>query len=209
MLSGGLLASFSAPLLPGRVMPLSLRLFGCVIADLALPASAQSTPAHVQGSEAAPRFTAWARDRDVPRISNFSGLEVPRYSSLKSAPANGRAGPSEDYPVRWRYERAGLPVIVVRESEDWRKIRDPGGDEVWVHRRLLAAERTVITTAAGAIRRNPDAGSPEAARFGPGAVLKFEGCVGEWCRVEAETEGRKGWSMRSQLWGDEPLGPAD
>ena len=84
---------------------------------------------------------------------------MPRYSSLRYDKVNGRAGPSLDYPVTWTYERLGLPVVIVRESQEWRKIRDPQGDEVWVHRRMLAADRTAITTAAGAIKRDADSRS--------------------------------------------------
>jgi SH3-like domain-containing protein len=128
---------------------------------------------------------------------------VPRYSSLRYDEVNGRAGPSRDYPVQWTYERLGLPVIIVRESQDWRKIRDPMGDEVWVNKTQLAAERTVITTASGGIRRDASAKSAFAARFAAGAVLQLDGCKDEWCRVEAE--GRKGWVLRSELWGADDL----
>jgi SH3-like domain-containing protein len=116
---------------------------------------------------------------------------------------NGRAGPSRDYPVQWTYERLGLPVIIVRESQDWRKIRDPLGDEVWVNKSQLAGERTVITIAQGGIRRSADTKSDFLARFEAGAILQLVDCGSAWCRVEAE--GRKGWVLRSELWGVDEL----
>ncbi|HVY89529.1 MAG TPA: SH3 domain-containing protein [Hyphomonadaceae bacterium] len=168
----------------------------CGAALLAAPtASAQAlTP----GS-----FKAYAADATEARVSNFSGLPVPRYSSLRFDKVNGRAGPSRDYPVEWTYERAGLPVVIVRESEDWRKIRDPMGDEVWVSKNQLAGERTVMTTDTGAIRRSPQSSGAMVARYAPGAVLALGDCAGAWCRVEAE--GRKGWALKSELWGAEAL----
>jgi SH3-like domain-containing protein len=148
-------------------------------------------------------FRAYADEGMATRVSAFSGLPVPRYSSLKYDEVNGRAGPSADYPIAWTYHRAGLPVVVVRESEDWRKIRDPQGDEVWVHRRVLAGTRTAITTGQGAMRRKPDSRSAPVARFGPGAIVKLSGCDEGWCAVEAE--GRKGYAPSVQLWGASDL----
>jgi SH3-like domain-containing protein len=169
----------------------------CGAALLAVPAaSAQETL--TPGS-----FKAYAADGIESRVSNFSGLPVPRYSSLRFDKVNGRAGPSRDYPVQWTYERAGLPVVIIRESEDWRKIRDPMGDEVWVNKNQLAGERTAMTTDQGAIRRSAQANASIVARYTPGAVLALSDCAGAWCRVEAE--GRKGWALKSQLWGAEAL----
>ena len=170
-------------------------------AALLAPASHAQTAALAPGS-----FKAYAAEGVESRVSDFSGMAVPRYSSLRYDKVNGRAGPSLDYPVTWSYERQGLPVVIVRESQEWRKIRDPQGDEAWVHRRMLAADRTAITTVAGAIRHDADNRSAAVARFNVGAVLKLEACTPAWCRVEAE--GRKGFVLKSQLWGADALPPA-
>jgi len=148
-------------------------------------------------------FKAYAPESMEPRVSDFSGKPVPRYASLRHDLVNGRSGPSLDYPIRWTYERAGLPVVIVRESQDWRKIRDPMGDEVWVNKSQLAAERTAITTDTGAIFRDADPRSAHIARFEAGAVVSLGNCKGAWCQVTAE--GREGWIRRVQLWGIEPL----
>jgi SH3-like domain-containing protein len=161
------------------------------------------SPASAQEALTPGSFKAYATDGVAARVSDFSGLPVPRYSSLRYDEVNGRAGPSRDYPVQWTYERLGLPVVIVRESQDWRKIRDPMGDEVWVNKTQLAAERTAITVVAGVIRRTADAKSGLIARFEAGAVLRLSGCQGEWCRVEAD--GRKGWTLQSGLWGADDL----
>ncbi|MEQ1609610.1 MAG: SH3 domain-containing protein [Hyphomonadaceae bacterium] len=148
-------------------------------------------------------FKAYAPESLEPRMSDFSGKPVPRYASLRHDKVNGRAGPSLDYPIRWTYERAGLPVVIVRESQDWRKIRDPMGDEVWVNKSQLAAERTAITTSAGAVFRDANPRSPHVAQFEAGAVVSLGECAGIWCKVEAE--GREGWIRQALLWGIDPL----
>jgi SH3-like domain-containing protein len=148
-------------------------------------------------------FKAYAAEGIEPRMSDFSGLPVPRYASLRFDMVNGRAGPSPDYPVRWTYERAGLPVVVIRESKDWRKVRDPMGDEVWINQSQLAEQRMAITTHSGGMHRDPKPEAPLAARFEPGSVVSLGACGTVWCPVNAQ--GQKGWILRGHLWGADPL----
>lgn len=167
----------------------------------AAAAHAQAPSGHSQLTPGS--FKAYAPEAMEPRVSDFSGKLVPRYASLRHSTVNGRSGPSLDYPIRWTYERAGLPVVIVRESQDWRKIRDPLGDEVWVNKSQLAAERTAITTDTGAIFREANPRSAHIARFEAGAVLTLGDCAGNWCKVEAE--GHAGYARRTQLWGIDAL----
>jgi SH3-like domain-containing protein len=170
------------------------------IAQEAAPARTASPAA---AASFAGSFRAYSPVASESRVSDFSGEPVPRYASLRGDKVNGRSGPSLDYPVEWAYSRPGLPVIVIRESQDWRKIRDPQGDEVWVKRNLLAAQRTAMTMGEGAIRKRPDDRSSVVADYRPGGVVLLGECQRGWCRVEAE--GLKGWAPRSQLWGVDDL----
>ena len=38
-----------------------------------------------------------------------SGYPVPRWISVRGAPASMRAGPGLDYPVLWQFDRSGAP----------------------------------------------------------------------------------------------------
>jgi SH3-like domain-containing protein len=175
------------------------QIFGAAAIN-AQPVSAQAAA----GQELTPgSFKAYAAEGVEARVSDFSGLPVPRYSSLRYDKVNGRAGPSLDYPIAWSYARLGLPVVIVRESQDWRKIQDPQGDEVWVHRRMLAGERTVITTDKGVMRRTAESRASPVVRFGAGAVLQLNRCNDAWCEVEAE--GRKGFVLKTEVWGADEL----
>src|SRR3972149_4758083 len=71
-----------------------------------------------------------------------SGLPVPRYVSLKVDKVNVRKGPSREHEVNWVFTRAGLPVEVSAEFENWRRIRDAEGSEGWVFPSLLSGRRT-------------------------------------------------------------------
>ena len=73
-----------------------------------------------------------------------SGLPVPRFVSLKADRVNVRSGPNKDQEVRWVYTRAGMPVEITAEFENWRRIRDWEGAEGWVYHSLLSGKRTAV-----------------------------------------------------------------
>ena len=54
-----------------------------------------------------------------------SGLPVPRYVSLKFDTVNARSAPGDESRLLWVYHAKGLPVQVVAETPEWRRICDP------------------------------------------------------------------------------------
>ncbi|MGX6649090.1 SH3 domain-containing protein [Maricaulaceae bacterium MS644] len=162
-------------------------------------------PGSAFGQEAAPAdAVATVASADAEACMGFSGLRVPRFVSLRYDEAVGRSGPSGDHPRLWVYQRAGLPVEVIQETPDWRKVRDPGGVEVWMHRRLLTGRRSVWALEATDMLARPDAESSLIARIEPDARLWLERCRPGWCRLEAG--GRRGWARADAFWG---LSPGD
>ncbi len=129
----------------------------------------------------------------------FSGLPVPRFVSLRFDEAAGRAGPSEDHPIAWMYQRAGLPVQIIAETPDWRRVRDPDGEEVWMHRRLLSGRRAVRALEPSDMLARPEDEAALVARIEPYAVLWLERCRAGWCRLEAD--GQRGWAQAAAFWG--------
>src|ERR1700756_1992862 len=79
-------------------------------------------------------------------IGGKSGLPVPRFVSLKPDRVNVRGGPTRDHEVTFVYTRAGLPVEITAESDNWRRIRDWEGSEGWVYHSLLSGRRTAVVT---------------------------------------------------------------
>lgn len=143
-----------------------------------------------------------------------SGQAVPRFVSLKFDVANGRSGPSRSHPVAWRYVRAGLPMEVIAETPDWRRVRDPEGEVTWMHRSILSGRRTVIAIADTPLRARAGDEAPAEAIAEAGVILALERCRTGWCRVEGQ--GYRGWARADALWGvyasergDEPDGEND
>src|SRR5690606_10249241 len=73
-----------------------------------------------------------------------SGLPLPRFVSLKSGKVNLRIGPGLNYPVEWLYLRAGVPMEIIQEYDNWRRVRDAEGAEGWINQSLLSGRRTAI-----------------------------------------------------------------
>jgi SH3-like domain-containing protein len=140
-----------------------------------------------------------AEDLEEIRISHFSGEPVPRFETLRYAAANGRSGPSRDHKIVWRYERKGLPLLIIKESQNWRRVRDPDGDEVWVHARMLTDAKTVMLQHVTPLRKKADPSSPTLAQIDRGVIAEIEKCDDTSCRIDVQNH--KGWVDKTALWG--------
>lgn len=130
-----------------------------------------------------------------------SGFDVPRWVSIKSSPARARRGPGLDHPILWEYRAAGLPVQVIAETRDWRKICDPQGNVAWVHRTITSGRRTAFNRSDTALdlHRRPNERSGVRARLAAHALITLDRCDDDWCRVQS---GRlRGWAPRQALFG--------
>lgn len=145
-------------------------------------------------------------DASGVRISDFSGLPVPRYASTRNSQVNVRAGPSIDYPVRTVIECQLVPVLITRESQDWRKIQDPWGQEGWVNASLLGRARTALTTRSGVLYKEASSFSSPVSNYAAGAVVRLRSCDNDWCNVGDGVI--SGWVPSRDLWGvdDIPAG---
>ena len=140
-----------------------------------------------------------AEPKPATKISHFSGKPVPRFESLRFPAVHGRIGPSLDHPIAWKYEREGLPVLILKESRDWRFVRDPDGDEVWVHARMLSAARTVLVKREIQMKRDAGEGATSVALLKEGVLAELKACTGAWCEISADR--LKGFVPRQWLWG--------
>ncbi|SNY90407.1 SH3-like domain-containing protein [Cohaesibacter sp. ES.047] len=137
-----------------------------------------------------------------------SGLKLPRFVSLKSDRVNVRAGPSTDHKVLWVFRRAGLPVEIIEESDNWRKIRDSEGEMGWVYHSLLSGRRTALISpwqTAGTIvplRAKPKESTATTAKAQIGVQVDVNQCENEWCDVGVQ--GYEGWIKSNLLWGVYP-----
>lgn len=158
---------------------------------------------------AAAALPAAAQDRMTTGSIGASGLPLPRFVSLKSAKVNLRIGPGLNYPVDWMYLKSGLPMEIIQEYDNWRKVRDADGTEGWINQSLLSGKRTAVVTpwqrgkdARLPLRREAAETAALVAEIEPGVIGTIRSCNGEWC--EMEFAGRRGWISQSLVWGAYP-----
>lgn len=139
-----------------------------------------------------------------------SGLPLPRFVSLKPGRVNLRVGPGRDYAVTWLFLKSGLPVEIVQEYDNWRRIRDSEGTEGWVYQSLLSGKRTAMTApwqrdkdgAMLNVFSKADDKAGVVAKVQPGVLATLKTCDGDYCRVVFS--GANGWMRQSDIWGAYP-----
>lgn len=150
----------------------------------------------VAGAVLASAGTVMPGDRPTP-----TGLEVPRWISLKSDTVSARQGPGMDYRILWQYRAKHLPVQVIAETREWRKICDPDGSIAWIHRTVASGRRSVFnpeTTELGVRTGRSDMASLRA-RLQPRSIVALDSCKDGWCRVQARKV--RGWVRADSVFG--------
>ena len=138
-------------------------------------------------------------------LSSQTRLPIPRFVSLKSDRVNVRKGPSADQAIVWVFSRAGLPVEVIAESDNWRRVRDSEGADGWVFHSLLSGRRTVLVSPWTKTpenvplysRKSTSAGT--VAELAPSVLGNVLSCDGEWC--ELSIDDYSGFVQQDKLWG--------
>jgi len=142
------------------------------------------------------------------REGSSTGFPIPRFVSLKADRANVRRGPSMQHQIKWVFSRKGLPVEVIAESGNWRRIRDSGGAVGWIYHSLLSGVRTVEVapwlerTAALPLFRSRSPARDIVARIQAGVIANVEHCDGTWCEISVR--GYSGFVQQQLVWGAYP-----
>ncbi|WP_367615512.1 SH3 domain-containing protein, partial [Teichococcus aerophilus] len=138
----------------------------------------------------------------IPDVGSVTGLPTPRFVALRSDEVNLRVGPDTRFPIEWTYQRRDLPVEVVREYNQWRRIRDMDGTEGWVHQSTLSARRTFMVRGQERPLHHSDSETSNVvARLQPGVVGRIRRCNAgrEWCEVQVADH--RGFLRRTEIWG--------
>ncbi|MGV6800594.1 MAG: SH3 domain-containing protein [bacterium] len=146
-------------------------------------------------------FTTFLSPNLAIAQTGYSGLPVPRYVNLKYNEANGRVGPSMDYPVRYIFARKNLPVRVIEETPNnlWRKIEDHNGNISWVNKSQLISSDYVLVQTSAILRKKPEYQASGRAEIESGVLVRLENCTAHWCKVK--TGQYRGWLAKDNLWG--------
>ena len=134
-------------------------------------------------------------------IGKETGLEIPRYISLKSNDANIRVGPSKNYPIEIKYIKKNYPLKVLEEYEDWRKVEDFQKNFGWIHKSLISGIRTgiVLSNDNKTIKLLNTLNGNVIGEIGSGNIVFLEKCKIDWCLVSFGDY--RGWIDKKNIWG--------
>jgi SH3-like domain-containing protein len=140
--------------------------------------------------------------------SSQSHLPIPRFVSLKSDRVNEHRGPSIDQAIVWVFIRAGLPVEIIAESDNWRRVRDSEGADGWVWHSMLSGRRMALIAPWTKPPENvslysrKSTGASAVAELSPNVLGNVLSCDGEWC--ELSIDNYSGFVQQDKLWGVYP-----
>jgi SH3-like domain-containing protein len=135
------------------------------------------------------------------KTGSVTGLEIPRFVSLKSNDVNIRVGPSINYPIKLKYIFQNYPLEIIDEFDVWRKSRDHDGNIGWVHKSLIKGERYILT--GDEINANINLFSRPNGKIKAliknKNILELKSCTVNWCKVSKNRV--VGWILKENIWG--------
>ena len=130
-----------------------------------------------------------------------TGLELPRYVSLKSNDANIRVGPSKNYPIIIKYIIKNYPLKIIEEYKDWRKIQDFQNNIGWIHRSLIKSERhgIIVSDKKDNVTIFNTEGGKIIGEITLGSIIYLNKCKKKWCLLSKDNH--SGWIKKKYIWG--------
>ena len=123
---------------------------------------------------------------------------TPKYASIKKEKTYSRHNASFDAPREWIYQIENLPILIIRERDNWREIRDIDGAESWMHVSMISNKRTFINKQDQNLLKYKD-NNIISAIVKKGVVGKIINCDEVFCKVKIKKY--KGWVEKKYLWG--------
>jgi SH3-like domain-containing protein len=96
----------------------------------------------------------------------------------------------------------GMPVEVVVSIEGWQKVRDRAGDLMWIERKSLSDQRTLVVRAPVAqLREKPEDNAKVLLEAGTDVLFELlEPPANGWVKVR-HRDGAQGYVRVGQVWG--------
>ncbi len=139
-------------------------------------------------------FNSFATPRAITPVNYFA--------SLRSSETNVRAGPGQNYPIKFIFKLRGLPVRVINEYDNWNEIEDFEGQSGWVTQSLLTKKRTLLVRTSQSFINMHSKDSIKSRiifRLENNVIGDYLKCGDDWCGIKIN--GKKGWVKKSEVFG--------
>jgi SH3-like domain-containing protein len=130
--------------------------------------------------------------------------EVNYFASLRSNETNVRAGPSQNYPIKFTFKLRGIPIRVISEYDNWLEIEDYEGETGWLNKSLITKKRTLMVVSNSEyvnFYKKPNSKSKILYHIENNVVLDLIKCSNDWCNAKAK--GKSGWIEKSEIFGED------
>ncbi len=121
------------------------------------------------------------------------------FLSLKNKKVNVRYGPGFDYPIKYIYKKIFLPLEVIDNKENFRRIIDFKKNSGWIHISQLKKNNSLIVLGDKILFSKSSKFSKPLAKLEKGRLLIIKKCKNNWCKVK--TESYSGWIETANIWG--------
>tara|TARA_A100001011_G_scaffold327978_1_gene352404 strand:- start:865 stop:1311 length:447 start_codon:yes stop_codon:yes gene_type:complete len=133
-------------------------------------------------------------------LIDFSFAETDYYLTLRSDKVNLRQGPSLDHPIKLKYTKKFLPVLILDKSYNFRKVIDHENNSGWIHISQLSKKKAALNNEDKTIVfKNPSEYSKPLALLEKGRLCLIKKCKDNWCKIK--TGEYTGWVERKKLKG--------
>tara|TARA_B100001093_G_scaffold139697_1_gene132248 strand:- start:640 stop:1098 length:459 start_codon:yes stop_codon:yes gene_type:complete len=123
-----------------------------------------------------------------------------KFLTLRNEKVNLRQGPSFDYPIKIFYNKKFLPVTIMDQYGNFRKIKDHENNSGWIHISQLSKRKAAIVGDKNLIVfKNPTLYSKPLVILSKGRLCLVIKCQNQWCKIKVDKY--KGWVKQSALWG--------
>jgi len=134
-------------------------------------------------------------------INDILGSEKDYFLTLKYNRVKVRQGPSFEYPVKFIYKKKYLPIKIIDNKDNFRKITDLKNNNGWIHVSQLSKKKSAINIHnLSIIFKKPNIYSQPMAKLEKGKIVIVKKCKEDWCKII--TNGYKGWIFKNYLWGN-------
>ncbi len=122
-----------------------------------------------------------------------------RFLMLKNDKVNVRYGPGFKYPIKFIYKKRFLPVKVIDNKENFRRIIDHKNNSGWIHVSQLKKVNSLIVSEDTILFSKASKFSKPLAKLEKGKLLIVKKCQENWCKVSDENY--LGWINTNNAWG--------
>ena len=128
--------------------------------------------------------------------------ETNYFASLRASETNVRAGPNQNYPIKFSYKIKGVPVRIINEYDNWNEIEDFDKQTGWVSQSLLTKKRTIIVRTKKSFINMHSKNNEKSRiiyRLENNVIGDYLKCLEDWCGIKINN--KKGWVEKSEIFG--------